>query len=88
VARAAGAGPVVDCDDPAVEIALFQAEDSDIVLVLSHDVAPRTATLSTERMVASVSDVRGGPAAEIGAKSFGVPLGPNGTAALKLTYGG
>ena len=88
VARATGAGPVIDCDDPAVEIALFQAEDSDIVLVLSHDVAPRTATLSTERVVASVSDVRGGPAAEIGAKSFGVPLGPNGTAALKLTYGG
>ncbi|MBN2247364.1 MAG: cellulase family glycosylhydrolase [Coriobacteriia bacterium] len=88
VARATGAGPVVDCDDPAVELALFQAEDSDVVLVLSHDVAARTATLLAERVVASVSDVRGGPAADVGAKSFGVPLGPNGAAALRLTYGG
>ncbi|MHB1476085.1 MAG: cellulase family glycosylhydrolase [Coriobacteriia bacterium] len=88
VARASGAGPTIDCDDPAVELALFQAEDSDVVLVLSHDVSARTATLMTERVVASVSDVRGGPAADVGAKSFGVPLGPNGTAALKLVYGG
>ncbi|MHB1016727.1 MAG: cellulase family glycosylhydrolase [Coriobacteriia bacterium] len=88
VARASGAGPTIDCDDPAVELALFQAEDSDVVLVLSHDVAARTATLVTERVVASVSDVRGGPVADVGAKSFGVPLGPNGTAALRLVYGG
>lgn len=86
VACAAGAGPVIDCDDPAVEIAHFQSEDSDVVLVLSHDVTPRTATLTAERVVASVSDVRGGKPAEVGAKSFGVPLGPNGTAALRLDY--
>lgn len=86
VACAAGAGPVVDCDDPAVEIAHFQSEDSDVVLVLSHDVGSRTATLTAERVVASVSDVRGGKPAEVGAKSFGVPLGPNGTAALRLDY--
>lgn len=88
VARAAGAGPVIDCDDPTVELALFQAEDTDVVLLLSHDAAPRTASLTAERVVASVSDVRGGPVAEVGAKSFGVPLGPNGAAALRLTYAG
>lgn len=86
VACAAGAGPVIDCDDPVVEIAHFQSEDSDVVLVLSHDVGSRTATLTAERVVASVSDVRGGNPAEVGAKSFGVPLGPNGTAALRLDY--
>ncbi|MDY0339857.1 MAG: beta-galactosidase trimerization domain-containing protein [Coriobacteriia bacterium] len=88
VACAVGAGPVIDCDDPAVEIALFQAEDSDVVLVISHDMAPRTATLAADRVVASVTDVRGGPAAKVGAKSFGVPLGPNGAAAIRLAYGG
>lgn len=86
VASAAGAGPVIDCDDPAVEIAHFQSEDSDVVLVLSHDVGSKTATLTAERMVASVSDVRGGKPAEVGAKSFGVPLGPNGAAALRVDY--
>lgn len=87
VARAAGSGPVVDCDDPVVEIAQFQGDGDDVVCVLSHDMAPRTATLTTERVVASVTDVRGGKAADVGARSFGVPLGPNGAALLRLTYG-
>ena len=74
-------------NNPAVEIALFQGEGDDIVLALSHTGSSRTATLTVERVVASVSDVRGGKSAEVGAKSFGVPLGPNGTAALRLIYG-
>jgi endo-1,4-beta-mannosidase len=87
VARAAGSGPVVDCDDPVVEIAQFQGDGDDVVCVLSHDMASRTATLTTERVVASVTDIRGGKAADVGARSFGVPLGPNGAAVLRLTYG-
>jgi hypothetical protein len=86
VASAAGAGPIVDCDEPDAEVALFLGETADIVLVLSHSPSPMTTTLTVERMVASVTDVRGGASAEVGAKQFGVPLGPNGAVALRLTY--
>lgn len=87
VARAAGAGPVIDCDDPSAEIALFQGEAGDIVFVLNHSAEPITATLTAERVVASVVDIRGGAAAEVGARAFGVPLGANAVAALRLAYG-
>jgi endo-1,4-beta-mannosidase len=87
VARAAGAGPVIDCDDPAAEIALFQGESGDVVFVLNHSAETITVTLTAERVVASVMDVRGGAAAEVGARAFGVPLGPNAAVALRLSYG-
>lgn len=87
VARAAGAGPVVDCDEPNVELALFSGEAGDVVFVLNHSPEPVTPTLTVDRMVASVSDVRGGAAAEVGARAFAVPLGANSAAALRLTYG-
>jgi hypothetical protein len=45
-----------------------------------------TATLTAERVVALVTDVRGGAAAEVGSKAFAVPLAPNGAVALRLTY--
>ena len=87
VASAAGAGPIIGCDEPSAEVALFLGETADIIVVLSHTPEPTTPTLTTERVVASVTNVRGGNAAEVGAKAFGVPLGPNGAAALRLTYG-
>ena len=87
VARAAGAGPVIDCDDPSVEVAHFLGESADIVVILNHSAESVTATLSAERVVASVTDVRGSEPAAVGAKAFGVPLGNNGASALRLTYG-
>ena len=87
VASAAGAGPIIGCDEPSAEVALFLGETADIIVVLSHTPEPTTPTLTAERVVASVTNVRGGNAAEVGAKAFGVPLGPNGAAALRLTYG-
>ncbi len=87
VARAAGAGPVIDCDDPSAEIALFQGEQGDVVFILNHSAEAITATLTTERVVASVVDVRGGAAARVEARAFGVPLGPNAAVALRLSYG-
>ena len=87
VARAAGAGPVIDCDEPGAEIALFQGESGDIVFVLNHSAEPLTATLTAERVVASVTDIRGGKAAEVGARAFGVPLAANAAVALRLSYG-
>jgi hypothetical protein len=86
VARAAGAGPVIDCDCPDAEVALFLGEAEDVVFVLNHSNDPVTATLSAERVVASVTDVRGGSAAAVGAKAFAVPLKPNGAVGLRLTY--
>ncbi|MDI6900823.1 MAG: beta-galactosidase trimerization domain-containing protein [Anaerosomatales bacterium] len=86
VARAAGAAPVLGCDSPDVEVAVFLGEEDDIVLALNHAPVAITATLSSERMVAGVADARGGKPAEVGGKSFGVPLGPNAAAALRLTY--
>jgi hypothetical protein len=86
VARAAGAAPVLGCDSPDVEVAVFLGEDDDIVLALNHAPVAITATLTSERAVAGVADVRGGKPAEVGARSFGVPLGPNAAAALRLTY--
>jgi fructosamine-3-kinase len=86
-ALAAGAGPVIDCDQPEAEVALFLGEEEDVVLVLSHSPEPMTATLTAERVVASVADIRGGKPAAVGAKAFGVPLTANGAVGLRLTYG-
>ncbi|MDO9558041.1 MAG: beta-galactosidase trimerization domain-containing protein [Coriobacteriia bacterium] len=86
VARAAGAGPIVDCDTPEVEVAVFMGEEDDIVVVLNHAPEAVTATLSVERMVAGVADARGGQLTEVGGKVFGVPLSANGASALRLTY--
>jgi len=86
VARAAGAGPIIDCDTPEVEVALFMGEEDDLVIVLNHLPEPVTAMLSVERVVATVADARGGQPAEVGGKTFGVPLGPNGASALRLAY--
>lgn len=87
VANAAGAGPVIDCDEPSAEIALFAGDAGDVVFVLNHSAEPVSATLTVERVVASVADIRGGKAAEVGARAFAVPLGPNAAVALRLTYG-
>ncbi len=86
VGRGAGAGPVVDCDAPAVEVALFLGETDDVVLLVNHSPEPVTATLSCERGIGSVSDVRGSAPAAVGARAFGVPLAPHGAAALRLSY--
>lgn len=86
VASAAGAGPTIDCDEPTAEVALFLGESADVLVVLSHSSVPTSATLTAERVVASVTDVRGGAAADVGSKAFAVPLEPNGAVALRLTY--
>lgn len=87
VAKAAGAGPVIDCDEPSVEIALFSGEGGDVVFALNHSAEAVSPTLTADRVVASVSDIRGGTAAEVGARAFAVPLGANAAVALRLTYG-
>lgn len=86
VARSAGAGAPVECDAPQIEVALFQGETDDVLLLLNHSPEKVQANLATERRVASIADVRGGAPVAIGGNGFGVPLEPNGAVALRLAY--
>jgi hypothetical protein len=85
-ARAAGAALPLTCDVPEVEIALFSGDDDDVLLMLSHAPEKLTATITTERAVASIADVRGGQPAAVGGSAFGVPLAANGTASLRIVW--
>ncbi|MHB9003029.1 MAG: beta-galactosidase trimerization domain-containing protein [Coriobacteriia bacterium] len=85
-ARASGCGASVECDSPDVEVAVFQGEQDDVLMLLNHSNDKLTAGLSLERTVGSIADVRGGTPAVVGGATFGVPLEPNGVAALRLTY--
>ena len=86
VASAAGCGAQIECDIPEVEVALFNGEGDDIVLLLNHSPEAVTANLVFERAVASISDVRGGTPSQIGAVGLGVALEPNGAASLRIVY--
>ncbi len=86
VARTAGAALPLVCDAPVVEICLFSGADDDILLLLNHSPDRVTAGLTSERVVASVADVRGGAPVTVGGGTFGVPLSPNGSSALRLKW--
>lgn len=86
VARAAGAALALDCDAPDVEVALFNGEADDILVLLNHAPERVTAGITAERSVASIADVRGGQPSAVGGPAFGVPLPPNGAAALRITW--
>lgn len=86
VARGAGAGAPVECDCPDVEVALFQGDTDDVLVLLNHVDEKVEAQLTTDRRVASIADVRGGTPVAVGGLTFGVPLEANGASALRLTY--
>lgn len=86
VARAAGCGAPLACDVPEVEVTLFSGEAEDIVVLLNHAAEKVSANLTTERRVASVTDVRGGSPVAVGGTAFGVPIEANGAVALRLAY--
>ena len=86
VARGAGCRAPVDCDAPDVELALFQSDEDDVLVLVNHAPAKVSAGLTSERRVASIADVRGGAHVAVGGHTFVAPLGPNGVAALRLTY--
>jgi len=85
-ARAAGCGAPVVCDAPEVEIALFNGDADDIVVLINHGASKVTANLSCDRAVASTADVRGGTPVEIGGTTFGVPVDGKAVVALRLVY--
>lgn len=86
VARKAGCGIPLTCDRPQIEIALFVGEHEDIVLLLNHEPRQTTATLTFERPITAIADVRGGGKVDVGATSFGIPVAGNAAVALKLSY--
>lgn len=85
-ARIAGCQAPLLCDDPDVEIALFNGDGADIVALLNHAPERRTATLSFERVVADTADVRGSTPVGVGGVTFGVPLDANGAVVLRVRY--
>ena len=86
VARAAGCGAPLTCDVSEVEVTLLQGETEDVVILLNHSPEKVSANLTTDRRVASVTDVRGGAPVAVGGSAFGVPIEPNGAVALRLAY--
>jgi beta-galactosidase len=85
-ARTAGAALGLTCDTPEVEVALFNGEEDDILLLLNHAPEAVTATIATERPVASVADVRGGRSSPVAGTVFGVPMAANGAASLRVVW--
>jgi len=53
---------------------------------LNHSAEKVTATLSLDRPVGTIADVRGGQPVAVGDAGFGVPIAPNGAVALRLMY--
>jgi len=86
VARGAGCGAPVACDVPDVEVALFQGDSEDVLVLINHTPRKLTAGLTTDRVVASIAAVRAGAPVAVGGRTFGVPLGPNAVAALRISY--
>lgn len=84
-AGSAAAGPM-SCDTPAVEIAAFLGDEDGALLLLNHGSEAVTAQVSADRPIVAVSDLRGGSSTPVGGYTLGVPLKPNGTAALRLTF--
>ena len=85
-AHAAGCGAPVGCDTPGVEVALFQGEANDVLVLINHEPRNVAAGLTFERRVASTVDVRGGARVAIGGPRFSAKLSPNGVVALRVSY--
>lgn len=85
VTRGAGCGAPLVCDAPDVEVALFQG-DEDVVVLINHAPRKLTASITTDRLVASIEPVKGGAPVAVGGRTFGVPLAPSAVAALKVRY--
>jgi hypothetical protein len=87
-ARAAGSGGAgpVSCDAPEVEVATFTGDEDGALIFLNHSNRQVTAQVTVDRPVVDVSDLRGGSATPVGGYTLGVPLAPNGTAALRVGF--
>jgi len=86
VARAAGCGAPVTCSAPEVELALFQGDSEDVLLLINHSPVALDAELSTTRCVDSIAELGRGSLTGVGGTRFSATLGANGAVALRLAY--
>ena len=86
VARATGCGAPVACSAPEVEIAFFQGDAEDMLVLINHAPIALDAELSTTRRLSSIVEMLGGSPIVVGGTRFQVRLGANGALALRLAY--
>lgn len=86
VARGAGCGSPMACDTPSAELALFQGEVDDVLVLINHEPVKASVGLTSDRRVASIVDVRGGAHVAVGGTTFSAQLAPSGVVALRITY--
>ena len=85
-AHGAGCGAPIGCDAPGAELALFQGDVDDVLVLINHEPRDLSPALTFERRVASIADVRGGAHVAVGGPTFSAQLTPNGVVALRITY--
>jgi hypothetical protein len=86
VARAAGCGDPIACSAPEVELALFQGDVEDMLLLINHAPEALTVELTTTRRVDSIVDLQTGSPTSVAGNRVQVRLGANGAVALRLAY--
>ena len=86
VAKAAGCGAPVSCSAPDVEVALFQGDAEDLLVLINHAPIAVNPQLVTGRRVDSVVELQGGSPIEVNGTIFQVRLQANGAVALRLAY--
>ena len=86
VARAAGCGAPVACSAPEVEVALFQGDAEDLLVLINHSPMPLNPRLETVRRVESIFDLQAHSLTRVASTQFNVRIGGNGAIALRLAY--
>ena len=86
IARSAGCGAPVGCDAPEVEVALYQGVADDVLVLVNHSPRKVATTLTADRRVVSLSDIRSDSSIAVGSATFGVSIDANGVLALRLSY--
>jgi hypothetical protein len=86
VARSAGCGAPVTCSAPEVEVALYQGDTEDLLILINHAPAVANPDLSTTRRVVSITDLKDGLPTPVDGNRFQVRIGANNAVALRLAY--
>ena len=76
----------MSCDRHSVEVALFSGESDDVVVLFNHAREKSVVTLTFERKIAHIADVRGGRPVMVNDLSFGLPVEGGAGTALRITY--
>ena len=86
VARSTGCGAPITCDGADVEVGLLQGDGEDVLILINHSPEKVTTTLSTDRCIAAVTQLRGSSPVAVDGSTFGITLEPNGALGVRLTY--